>query len=163
MNIRSTTDTADKDWLSLRAEFFPEDFAGEHRQFLQSLDPDSRFTAFIANDEAGKAMGFAEVAIRHDYVNGCQHRPALFLEGIFVRPEHRGKGIAHALCQAAASFGVQRGCKEFASDVEIDDANSLAAHAALGFTETERVVYFRKLLPAAADELNSRQEFEPGS
>jgi aminoglycoside 6'-N-acetyltransferase I len=146
MSIRSTSDPDDKDWLVLRAEFFPEDFPGEHRQFLQSLAPAGRFTAFVANDEAGVPMGFAEVAIRHDYVNGCQHRPALFLEGIFVRPQNRGKGIAHALCQAAAAFGASQGCTEFASDVEIDDSDSLAAHAALGFAETERVVYFRKTI-----------------
>ncbi|MDZ4730382.1 MAG: aminoglycoside 6'-N-acetyltransferase [Xanthomonadales bacterium] len=152
MHIRSTTDTSDNDWLNLRAQFFPEDFPGEHQQFLQSLRVSGSFTAFIANDEDGIPTGFAEVAIRHDYVNGCQHRPALFLEGIFVRPEHRGKGIAHALCKAAAEFGAGKGCKEFASDVEIGDANSLAAHAALGFAETERVVYFRMPLQPATDD-----------
>lgn len=149
MHIRSTTDTSDNDWLILRAEFFPEDFSGEHQQFLHGLSSSGSFTAFIATDETDIPMGFAEVAIRNDYVNGCKHRPALFLEGIFVRPEHRAKGIAHALCAAAAEFGAKQGCKEFASDVEIDDANSLAAHAALGFAETERVVYFRRIITAA--------------
>ncbi len=148
MKIRRTTNPGDVEWLILRAEFFPEDFPGEHRQFLQSLGPQGRFTAFVASDETGVPMGFAEVAIRRDYVNGCQHRPALFLEGIFVRPAYRGQGVAHALCAAAMQFGASRGCKEFASDVEIDDAQSLAAHAALGFAETERVVYFRRIIAA---------------
>lgn len=154
MKIRCTDDSADRDWLQLRGEFFPEDFPGEHQQFLQKLNTDpgegqndnGRFTAFIAHAADDEAMGFAEVAIRHDYVNGCQYRPALFLEGIFVRPAFRGRGIARALCSAAGEFGARHGCREFASDVLIDDFDSLAAHAALGFTETERVVYFRKLL-----------------
>lgn len=150
MQIRRTTQTNDPDWLLLRSEFFPEDFPGEHEQFLQGLSEAGHFTAFIANSENGKAKGFAEVSIRHDYVNGCQHRPALFLEGIYVRPEFRGQGIARALCAAAAQFGAQQGCQEFASDVLIDDDNSLAAHSRLGFAETERVVYFRMSLSPSA-------------
>jgi aminoglycoside 6'-N-acetyltransferase I len=151
MKIRCTDEPTDRDWLHLRAEFFPEDFPGEHQQFLTSLEWAGRFTAFVANDAQGTPMGFAEVAIRQDYVNGCQHRPALFLEGIYVRPEFRGRGIARALCAAAESFGANHGCREFASDVLIDDHDSLAAHARLGFAETERVVYFCKSIAAAAN------------
>lgn len=154
MKIRCTNDPGDRDWLELRGEFFPEDFPGEHQQFLESLEWRGRFTAFVAHDNHGMAMGFAEVAIRQDFVNGCQHRPALFLEGIFVRPEFRGHGIAKALCAAAEEFGAGQGCREFASDVFIDDHDSLAAHAALGFAETERVVYFRKNIVSA----NGQQE-----
>ncbi|HKX57382.1 MAG TPA: GNAT family N-acetyltransferase [Xanthomonadales bacterium] len=149
MKIRCTNDAGDRDWLELRGEFFPEDFPGEHQQFLESLERQGRFTAFIAHAGNGVAMGFAEVAIRQDFVNGCQHRPALFLEGIFVRPQFRGRGIAHALCAAAEEFGARQGCHEFASDVFIDDHASLAAHLALGFAETERVVYFRKTIVSA--------------
>ena len=79
----------------------------------------------------------------------AEHRPALFLEGIFVRPEHRGRGIARALCEAAGRWGLEQGCREFASDVYIDDHDSLSAHRGLGFEETERVVYFRKPLAVA--------------
>ncbi len=162
MKIRCTTDAKDRDWLLLRGEFFPEDFPGDHQQFLQSLDPAGQFTAFVANDEQDQLMGFAEVAIRRDYVNGCQHRPALFLEGIFVRSQFRGQGVARALCNAAAQFGVENGCLEFASDVLIDDHDSLAAHAHLGFAETERVVYFRMPLssPLMSDQSEAEQEFE---
>ena len=84
--------------------------------------------------------------MRTDFVNGCHHRPALFLEGIFVRPEHRGRAVARALCEAAGAWGVEQGCREFASDVYEDDGDSLAAHAGLGFEETERVVFFRRPL-----------------
>jgi len=157
MHIRSTTESNDPDWLLLRAEFFPEDFPGEHQQFLQGLWAAGRFTAFVAQSENGEPMGFAEVAIRQDYVNGCEHRPALFLEGIYVRPEFRGQGIARSLVTAAAEFGASHGCQEFASDVLIDDHDSLAAHVRLGFAETERVVYFRMPLQPP---VKTRQELE---
>ena len=38
------------------------------------------------------------------------------------------------------------GCAELASDVLIENAQGLALHGALGFHETERVVYFLKAL-----------------
>lgn len=149
MLIRKTKDTNDIDWLTLRGEFIPELDAQEQPRYLAAFARDSAdFCAFIANDDHGLAMGFAEVSIRTDYVNGCRHRPALYLEGIFVRPAYRGQGVARAICDAAEQWGLEKGCREFASDVYIDDDNSLAAHAGLGFEETERVVYFCKTLQA---------------
>ena len=149
MNIVSTSDPNDAAWLALRAEFIPELEPDEQRSFLQAFARDSEaFCAFVARDDQAGLLGFAEVAVRTDFVNGCEHRPALFLEGIYVRPEHRGRGVARALCEAAGRWGSEQGCREFASDVYIDDYDSLAAHRGLGFEETERVVYFRKLLAA---------------
>jgi aminoglycoside 6'-N-acetyltransferase I len=69
-----------------------------------------------------------------------------FLEGIFVWPEARGKGVAKALVTRAEDWGRQCGCTEFASDAALDNLASLDMHAALGFEETRRVVYFKKLL-----------------
>jgi aminoglycoside 6'-N-acetyltransferase I len=147
MTIRASQDPNDPDWLRLRGEFIPELDPRQQSEFLQAFARSSpAFSAFIASDQKGSATGFAEVSVRSDYVNGCHHRPALYLEGIFVRPECRGQGIARELCAAAEQWGRERGCREFASDVYIDDVNSLAAHAGLGFEETERVVFFRKSL-----------------
>jgi aminoglycoside 6'-N-acetyltransferase I len=147
LEISSTNDPSDPAWLALRAEFIPEVGADEQRDFLRAFARDSAaFRAFIAQDAQAGLLGFAEVAVRTDFVNGCEHRPALFLEGIFVRPQHRGRGVARALCEAAGRWGLEQGCREFASDVYVDDLDSLAAHRGLGFEETERVVYFRKPL-----------------
>jgi len=147
LNIVSTSDPNDPDWLALRSEFIPEVGPAEQKEFLQAFASDSAaFRAFVARDDKAGLLGFAEVSVRTDFVNGCQHRPALFLEGIFVRPEHRGRGVARALCDAAGRWGAEQGCREFASDVYIDDHDSLAAHRGLDFEETERVVYFRKPL-----------------
>jgi aminoglycoside 6'-N-acetyltransferase I len=147
LEIVSTSDPNDPSWLALREEFIPEVDAAAQRSFLQAFARDSAaFRAFVAQDNGAGLLGFAEVAVRTDFVNGCEHRPVLFLEGIFVRPEHRGRGVARALCEAAGRWGLEQGCREFASDVYVDDHDSLAAHRGLGFEETERVVYFRKPL-----------------
>ena len=103
---------------------------------------------FIALGAGGPddATGFAEAMLRRDYVNGCDSSPVLFLEGLYVDPAHRRQGVARALVDAIAGWGREQGYREFASDALLANAASHAVHAALGFTETERVVYFRKPL-----------------
>ncbi|MGH8854579.1 MAG: GNAT family N-acetyltransferase, partial [Telluria sp.] len=54
--------------------------------------------------------------------------------------------IAALLVLAAEQWAREQGCTEMASDAMIDNTASHAMHLALGFEETERVVYFRKPL-----------------
>jgi aminoglycoside 6'-N-acetyltransferase I len=72
-----------------------------------------------------------------------------FLEGIFVEPEHRNRGLARLLCRAVETWARRLRCSEFASDVLLENTASQGMHKALGFEETERVVYFRKPLPSS--------------
>ena len=136
-------------WAQLRAALWPDQTAGAHRAELAPfLSGGSDAAAFLAVTDTGEVAGFAEAALRRDYVNGCETSPVLFLEGIYVRPEDRKAGVGRALCDAVAAWGRAAGCSEFASDALMNNADSHAFHAALGFAETERVVYFRKTLAA---------------
>jgi len=111
------------------------------------LDQNKNAAVFLAfADDNAYAVGMAEVTLRNGYVNGCEGNRVAFLEGIYVAPTHRRQGVAQALVQAAEQFGRRRGCTEFASDALLDNEASHAFHAAAGFEETERVVYFRKLI-----------------
>lgn len=47
---------------------------------------------------------------------------------------------------AEARWARACGCRELASDALLENQASHAAHRALGFVETERVVFFRKPL-----------------
>jgi GNAT superfamily N-acetyltransferase len=40
-------------------------------------------------------------------------RPGIYLEDVFVRPEHRGAGVGKALLQAVARIAVERNCGRF--------------------------------------------------
>jgi len=145
MRVALATGVDAADWLRLRLALWPHaepESPDEIAQIIESPD----LSAFIARDAGGFAVGFAEVAIRRDYVNGCDTSPVGFLEGIFVLPEARGQGVARALVDAAADWVRSKGCTEFASDADIDNEASHHMHQALGFEETQRVVYFRKVL-----------------
>ena len=130
-------------WASLRAALWPDQKVEQHRGELAEMlaaASDRDFACVALTDEGGCA-GFAEAALRTDYVNGCETSPVVFLEGIFVAPAYRRSGIARKLCRAIENWGRSRGCLEFGSDAAIDNAASLALHHALGFLETERVVF----------------------
>jgi aminoglycoside 6'-N-acetyltransferase I len=79
-------------------------------------------------------------------VNGTESSPVAFLEGLYVAPAFRRQGIAALLVDQAQQWARERGCTELASDALLDNSASQEMHKALGFTETERVVYFRKPL-----------------
>jgi aminoglycoside 6'-N-acetyltransferase I len=52
---------------------------------------------------------------------------------------------------AAEQWARDRGCHEFASDTELDNSMSAAAHRALGFENAGAIRCFRKALYAAED------------
>ena len=135
------------DWAALRQALWPHLGLDEHTaEIVETLADPINLANFIARTEDGAAVGLAEAALRHDYVNGCQTSPVAFLEGIYVTPAYRRRGTAGKLVAAVEAWGRARGCSELASDAALDNIASHRMHTALGFAETQRVVYFRKAL-----------------
>lgn len=131
----------------MRLALWSDETFDDHRaEVAEALATDNDLVAYVAETPDGGLAGFVEAALRHDYVNGCDTSPVAFVEGLYVAPEHRGGDIARRLCDAVADWGRGRGCTELASDAELDNVASHAFHKAIGFEETERVVYFRKAL-----------------
>ena len=134
-------------WLDLRLTLWPDATAEEHRGYMAiSLAQPERFLQLMIYDEQRQPVGFIEGSLRSDYVNGTESSPVGFVEGIYVVPPWRRKGIARQLFAAIGDWAKARGCRELASDALIDNDASQRAHRALGFRETERVVYFTKVL-----------------
>ena len=145
MQIERCTSAEDQTWLALRCELWPDLSPAEHRLEVDRLFRDGyRYAVFLCRADTNDAMGFAEVSLRTDYVNGCGAGPVAFIEGIYVRREHRRRGVARRLCESLENWARERGCAELASDVELRNTESQQVHAALGFAETERVIFYRK-------------------
>ena len=90
-------------------------------------------------------MGFIELSIR-SHAEGCESDRVAYVEGWFVDETRRGQGIGAALMAAAQEWGRAHRATELASDAEVDNAGSIAAHCALGFAEVGRIVCFKKEL-----------------
>ena len=131
----------------MRQALWPEATRAEHLGEMRELvDQPQRYCQFIGLDEAGRPTGFIEAAVRGDYVNGTGTSPVAFVEGLYVKPECRRRGWATALMRVVEAWARDMGCQELASDAALDNTPSHATHLALGFEETERVVYFRKVI-----------------
>ena len=92
------------------------------------------------------AVGFIQLSVRTDYVEGTSTTPVAYVEGLYVAPAFRQQGIAGILVEKAETWALSRNCTEMASDAEITNSDSIAFHRALGFAEASRVVCFVKLI-----------------
>jgi aminoglycoside 6'-N-acetyltransferase I len=111
-------------------------FCGHGREPLQVL---------IAFDEPVRAIGFIELSIR-SYAEGCETDRVAFVEGWYIVPNARGRGVGAALIRAAEEWGRSQGCTELGSDAEVENLASAAAHQAVGFTQSGVVRCFLKSL-----------------
>lgn len=151
MKLEALVSIDDPDWLSLRSELWPDCAKQEHLEEMASfLREPTRFVQLIVRDDRERGVGLAEASIRSDYVNGTSSSPVAFLEGLYVRPEARNRGIARSLVEAVSEWALSRGCGELASDTQLENLASQAVHKRLGFVETERTVFFRKSLDRGA-------------
>ena len=147
MLIEACESTDHPDWLRLREALWPDCARTEHLAEMSSfVAQPKRYAQFLAYSPTHEAIGFAELSLRSDHVNGTESSPVAFLEGLYVVPQARRKGVARALVAVASEWGRRAGCSELASDAVLENSISHVVHRALGFAETERVVYFRRKL-----------------
>jgi aminoglycoside 6'-N-acetyltransferase I len=131
----------------MRQSLWPAE-PGEHAREIASYFTGPRTTpleVLFACQASGAAIGFIELGTRA-YAEGCSSDRVAFVEGWYVEPRHRGQGVGAALMRAAEEWARVIKCTELASDTELSNDGSIAAHRALGFEEVERLVCFRKQL-----------------
>ena len=117
-----------------------DDLMEQHK----TLFTDNKQVFFLALYNS-KPFAVAHGALRGEYVNGKEYdETSGYLEGIYVQPEYRMNGVAAALVRLSEQWAAEQGCREFLSDCLIDNTDSYLFHMALGFTETERCIFFRK-------------------
>ncbi len=88
----------------------PEQAVATEADLLRDgFGPAPRYQCLMADWE-GAAAGFAFYF--HNY-STWQGRWGLYLEDLFVRPQHRGRGIGKALLVELARIAVREGCGRF--------------------------------------------------
>jgi aminoglycoside 6'-N-acetyltransferase I len=146
--VRAAQPSDAEPWLRLRRALWPEGSEDEHRaeiaRFFAGKAKEPAAVLF-AEGPSGRLLGVAELSIRA-YAEGCETDHVAFVEGWYVAPDARGRGVGRALVAAAERWGRAQGCTELASDTEADNEESAAAHRALGFEEVGLLRCFRKKL-----------------
>jgi len=134
-------------WVRLRRSLWPH--CSEQKHELESGQLlKSGGVVFVAEAEHNDLIGFAEVSLRQDHVDGASICPVPYLEGWFVEASFRRQGVGRALIAAVEQWAILRGYSELASDAELGNTLSIRLHKLLGFSEIERNVTFLKPLKA---------------
>lgn len=145
ISIRAAN-VADRDaWVAMRIALWPDCPAEKQRTEIEQLLASDGVVLF-AEDVVGGLVGFVEVSIRHEHVEGVATSPVPYLEGWYVDAPHRGMGIGKALIVAVEKWANGRGFRELASDAELENTSSQRAHQSLGFREVGRGVHYVKSL-----------------
>ena len=118
-----------------------EELEAEYAEIIQSDE-----CAVFLSAKENTAVGFAQVQLRRDYVEGTSSSPVGYLEAIFVKSEYRKCGYAKELLKHCEQWAMEKGCTDFASDCELTNDVSLAFHLKVGFTEANRIICFTKRL-----------------
>jgi aminoglycoside 6'-N-acetyltransferase I len=148
MLVRPANPSDSSQWAAMRQALWPPEEEGEHEREIAAFFAGALHDVaevFLAIDDSGRAVGFAEVSLR-SHAESCRSTPVAYLEGWFVDEAARRTGVGAALIEAVESWGRSHGCTEMASDTELDNIVSQQVHQALGFEEADRVVCFRKSL-----------------
>ena len=130
----------------MRLALWPETTEERHRiEMVDILADPAGQAVFFCVDSEGEFVGFAEASLRK-LAEGCLSSPVGYLEGWYVVEKSRGQGIGACLVEAAEDWAREKGCTEMASDTQLGNMASEAAHKNLGYDFAGRVICFRKSL-----------------
>ena len=76
-------------------------------RLTDSLFGERRYAETLIAEDEGKPVGFA--LFFHNYSTFLA-QPGIYLEDLFVLPEHRGAGVGRALLERLAQLALDRGC-----------------------------------------------------
>ena len=98
------------------------------------------YAEVLLAEEAGSVVGFA--LFFHNYSTFLA-KPGIYLEDLFVEPEHRNKGHGKALLAALARLALERGCGRVEWSVLDWNAPSIAFYKSLGAEPLDEWTVYR--------------------
>ena len=131
-------------WKALRIELYralDDDY--HDREMDQVRDHPDWHCRLIEID--GAIAGFFELSSRN-IVDNCLSSPVAYLEGLYLKPEYRGRGYGREVLSMVIDWCRARGYTELATDTELANRDARTFYEESGFTETERIVQFRRTL-----------------
>ena len=145
MTIREIVEADRPHWVRMREALWPGSLSDHDAATREYFEKRSAVPIVFVAEADRRIVGFLELDSRK-YAPGCRSSPVMFIEGWYVEPALQRRGIGRALVEAAEARARAMGHHEIASDAELENAGSIAAHLALGYEEVERGVSFRRSL-----------------
>jgi len=137
------------EWRKMSLELFPGYAMDDlERDLFQVIASDNQETFFAKGKEG--IIGFINISIRHDYVEGSNSSPVGYLEAIFIKPEYRKHGVARKLVALGERWVLEKGCTQMGSDTWASNGHARKFHLGLGFKEEDTLVHYIKDLKRKA-------------
>ena len=136
--IVTVTKENENEWAEMCVELWPDLTIDS----VLRMNHEGLFKNEFLYYEENKPAAFLSLSVRSDYVEGTDSSPVGYIEGLFVKPEFRRKGIAEKLIEHAKVWSRKYGCTELGSDCVLDNTGSQAFHKDVGFTEANRLVCY---------------------
>ncbi|MCA9302562.1 MAG: GNAT family N-acetyltransferase [Phycisphaerales bacterium] len=148
MNIQPYTPTHRAAWLTMRGALYEEEDLNHLDDEIEEITTTGKingqpYACLLAIDEDERAIGFIELSLRST-AEECTSSPVVYVEGWYVQPDARQRGVGRALMNAACDWGRERGCTEMGSDTQHFNTLSYKAHLAIGFEDAGLVRHFRR-------------------
>lgn len=129
--------------VELALELWPDNDEMELKREMEKIIEGKISAIFLYNID-NEYVGFSQVGLRMDYVEGTSSSPVGYLEGIYVRENYRKNKIGTELLKAGEQWAKEKNMMEFASDCEMDNIDSYNFHMKLGFIEANKIICFKK-------------------
>lgn len=147
MKVRKVNFNDRQEWTRMRNLLWnssEEEHLEEIEQYFAN-NSTNIVNVLVLDRNNGKLGGFIELNIRN-YAEGSELGAIPYIEGWYIDSDIRNTGYGRQLIAIAEDWAIENGFNELASDAELENLTSIAAHKALGFQEVERIVCFIKKL-----------------
>jgi len=138
-------------WSTLRQALWPETPAPDHALAIERYfwGEGGEVACLVAQVPEG-IVGFVELSVRWapdgSPAAGGAHDRIAYLEGWYVHPAWRHRGIGRALVSAGEAWARAQRCQSFASECPLAAVAAQALHHALGFRTSAPLLHYRKPL-----------------
>ena len=110
IEVRFASQNDFEPWSRMRATLWLSSNAQEHLAEIKEFFGKDTFQGWVAVDGI-KYVGFAEASVR-PFANGCDSRPVVFFEGVWVADEFRKSGIGHKFVAVVENWARSKGINE---------------------------------------------------
>jgi len=144
MNFCEVSEDNFEEWLLMGIALWSHAQKGEiEKEFHAELEL-GKYKHFLAQNQNNEYLGFINLSLRSDYVEGSSSSPVVYVEGVYVKPKYRRQGVTKGLIKQAEKWAKKQGCKELGSDAEFSNAESQRLHKSLGFKKIDTTVHYIK-------------------
>ena len=123
-----------------RYEKLEQDVTMTEELLAKSLFGPRPYAETLLGEESGKPIGFA--LFFHNFSTFLA-LPGIYLEDLFVVPEHRGRGVGRALLKELARIAVERGCGRLEWSVLDWNRDAIGFYERLGATPNSEWTVYR--------------------